>query len=79
MLSLIVFSILWMVTYSLSAVTHELSSDNLFDRIKVHHGWELNTQYLHQQTLKLEGVVSVVVGMSASLEVVGSGPIHSAL
>ena len=29
--------------------------------------------------IKTEGVVSVVVGMSASLEVVGSGPIHSAL
>ena len=40
--------------------------------------WTHST-YINRQTLKLEGVVSVVVGMSASLEVVGSGPIHSAL
>ena len=46
MFSLIVLSILWMVTQS--AVTHEQSSNNnLFNRITVHHGWDLNPQHLH--------------------------------
>ena len=48
MFSLIVLSILRMVTLSLSALTHEQSSNNnLFNRITVHHGWDLDPQHLH--------------------------------
>ena len=65
MFLLIVFSILWMVTESLSAVTQEQSSNNnLFDRVTVRHG--THNIYIKRQTSKREGVVSVVVSMSAS-------------